>query len=79
MQQTLTREIRKEVINLANNCCECCGFDFYHDKRLRQIHHKNGNRKDNRVENLMCICFWCHYAHHCKDEMLEWAIEKEII
>lgn len=72
---------RKEVIIKAENCCERCGLQFVgKDKLLRQIHHINRNRKDDRLENKELICFYCHWAeHNFKDEMLDWAIERGIL
>lgn len=37
--------------------CELCGSV---DMGRLHIHHKNRNRKDNRIENLMCVCIDCH-------------------
>lgn len=35
--------------------CECCGGN----KKVTR-HHINGNRKDNRAENIQAICVYCH-------------------
>lgn len=35
------------------------------------IHHINGNRKDNRIENLQCLSIRDHYELHLKQE--DWA------
>jgi len=29
-----------------------------------QIHHINGNKKDNKINNLGVVCNYCHYAIH---------------
>ena len=41
--------------------CEICGFS---DKRILQIHHKDGNRKNKRRENLIVLCPNCHMLQH---------------
>jgi len=41
-----------------DNTCLLCG------RETNQIHHINGNRKDNRVKNLMAICRKCHIEIH---------------
>lgn len=41
--------------------CEECGIDSYNGKFLcLQLHHINGNNRDNRLENLQILCPNCH-------------------
>lgn len=39
-------------------CVKCGGWDNL------QVHHKNGNHKDNRPENLQWLCINCHSREH---------------
>jgi 5-methylcytosine-specific restriction endonuclease McrA len=50
----LKREGIKEV-------CSKCGID---DTRVLTVHHKDGNRKNNRFDNLEWLCRNCHYIVH---------------
>lgn len=41
--------------------CEICGISNWMNKQIVfQIHHINGNSKNNRVENLQLLCPNCH-------------------
>lgn len=41
--------------------CECCGLTEWQGKRLPlEVHHINGDRTDQRRENLQILCPNCH-------------------
>lgn len=41
--------------------CDCCGIENWNGNTLKmQLHHKNGNHQDNRLENLEALCPNCH-------------------
>lgn len=42
--------------------CNKCGIG---DKRVLSVHHKDGNRRNNTIENLEWLCRNCHYIIHC--------------
>lgn len=47
---------------LENYTCEQCGFKATNifDRRFIHVHHKDGNKLNNRQENLQCLCIRCH-------------------
>lgn len=46
--------------------CESCRVDLSDDRNLLHVHHRNGNRDDNRDSNLIVLCKDCHskQPHH---------------
>ena len=48
-------------LGLKTNHCELCGIDQWRGKPLSMaLHHVNGDRHDNRLENLSLLCPNCH-------------------
>lgn len=46
---------------LKENRCELCGLTEWQGRPLTmQLHHRNGDGRDNRLENLALLCPNCH-------------------
>ena len=55
----LKHRLYKEGIKI--NVCELCGLTEWENKPLAMhLHHKNGDRYDNRLDNLHTLCPNCH-------------------
>lgn len=51
----------KPLIKLRGRKCECCGLEEWLDQPINlEIHHINGDRTDNSLENLQLLCPNCH-------------------
>lgn len=46
---------------LKDKKCECCGLTEWNGKAIPlELHHINGNNRDNRLDNLQILCPNCH-------------------
>lgn len=49
------------LTNLRGHKCECCGLSEWLGKPITlEVHHINGDRLDNSLENLQILCPNCH-------------------
>ena len=58
-----TASVKKEYINriLKIEKCEQCGITNWNGKKLVfQLHHKDGNCKNNELKNIILLCPNCH-------------------
>ena len=53
--------IKRALINKRGHKCECCGLTTWQNQEIPlEIHHINGDNKDNDVDNLLLLCPNCH-------------------
>lgn len=49
------------IIALRGRKCENCGLETWLDQPINlEIHHKDGDRSNNSLENLILLCLNCH-------------------
>ncbi len=48
------------VLKRDNYSCSECGKSGHNKKRVVNVHHKNHEHRDNRLENLETLCINCH-------------------
>ena len=53
-------KINRLIILMSNPQCELCGAEGKH------VHHKNKNKADHNLSNLMVVCPMCHTSLHNK-------------
>lgn len=62
-QSQISDIIRKYMLEKSGYKCELCGWgeiNPFTNKIPLEIHHKNGDYKDNKEENLQVLCPNCH-------------------
>ena len=52
---------RKKALDRDNHTCRFCGF---RNNKWQEVHHFNDDHADNRLENLITTCTYCHMCQH---------------
>jgi len=56
-----TSDLKKALVFLRGHRCEECGLEEWNGKKITlETHHKDGNRKNNTLENIVLLCPNCH-------------------
>lgn len=77
---TIRKQIKEKNLLNYNNCNKCGISEWNKIKINLELHHKNGNRKDNRLENLIILCPNCHSQESIRKEKanLKGARDKKV-
>jgi hypothetical protein len=58
-----SNKVRKKLLaeGYKEHRCECCGLSTWLDKPIAlELHHKDGDRHNNTIENYELLCPNCH-------------------
>ncbi len=55
------RNIRPKILERDNYTCRFCAF---HSRGYQEVHHLDDNHQNNRPENLVTACPFCHSCFH---------------
>lgn len=57
---------RQIMLRTCENECKDCGNQ---DVRVLEVHHIDGNRKNNEIDNLVILCANCHKIRHFENDL----------
>lgn len=58
----VSKELAQQILDRADNRCEACGsYITTHYIKRHQIHHILGRKVDATPDNLIFLCYHCHY------------------
>jgi intracellular multiplication protein IcmJ len=55
------KRVRKSALERDQHSCRFCGFKSLH---WQEVHHSNDDHADNRLDNLITTCPFCHMCQH---------------
>ncbi len=55
-------DYRKTAFDAMENICNRCGYSDV--PAILEVHHKDRDRKNNKIENLEILCPLCHRLEH---------------
>ena len=62
---TRFNSVKRNLINLRGNKCERCGLSEWMGMKIPlELHHKDNNHYNNKLDNLMIVCSNCHMQLH---------------
>lgn len=68
LESTLPNASKRQILireGVKEEKCECCGLTEWNGCSIPlELHHKNFNHYDNRLENLIILCPNCHSTAH---------------
>jgi intracellular multiplication protein IcmJ len=53
--------VRKKALDRDDKTCRFCGFKA---QQWQEVHHLNDDHSDNRPDNLVTACSFCHMCQH---------------
>ncbi len=73
--------IAEEIKEKRGYTCEKCGFKPSNEKEKKfiHVHHINGDRNDNREENLRVLCIKCHSEEVQHQHIKKWKEYREFL
>ena len=78
-----SQKFKKSLIELRGQKCECCNNTTWLNQPINlEVHHKDGDKSNNQLENLQLLCPNCHsYTNNygSKNKKQNEVSDKELI
>jgi|APGre2960657373_1045057.scaffolds.fasta_scaffold26426_2 hypothetical protein len=66
-------QYRNIAFRSKNKICEMCNYNKHPE--ILEVHHKDRNRENNAIENLLILCPNCHMEEHFLNKDGKWKIK----
>ena len=71
--------ISEQVRMRSDWTCGSCGVELSDHRSLLHVHHRDGNRGNNRPSNLVVLCCLCHSAQPFHEKMYVRKSDRELL
>jgi hypothetical protein len=67
---------RVRALRHYGSVCSCCGYNQYEE--MLDVHHKDSDRENNKIENLEVLCVWCHALRTRRVLLHNWWTSRDL-
>jgi len=75
-------KVRLEALGRDNCTCVECGIvEIKHLRKYKrglEVHHKDKNKRNNRLSNLETLCMSCHSKKHPEKNVYRWYDQNQL-
>lgn len=73
-----TLKIRKAVRKRDSNTCQVCGTTQEEHGMNMHVHHIDYIKQNNNLDNLICVCRYCHGKIHGDEELWQKTLSEKL-
>ncbi len=74
-----TKQLKEQVRDNFNRACFICGINEKECKTKLDVHHIDYNKKNNTIDNLICLCKICHTKTNFNRDYWERKLKYDLV